>query len=232
MPRHILLGTFVLFLILPGCFPTSQTALVPSSPFGDAATVTAPVSAPSAAPAATTEAATNVLRVGQKVLGANPDLGLHPHFITIGGDAARPELFHKGEDKVFITETLARQCSTEGQLAALLSTELARMVGERSAFRFAALPDNGPPPAVSVGNEYGGAFGPADGTRMMELAKYERKRTQAGESAKPLPPDVLARTYLKQAGYNPADVDAVAGLLRTAAGNYRLEKQLSASVAK
>jgi hypothetical protein len=232
MARQTTVATLLLLASLSGCFPTSQTALVPASPFGDGAMTSVPSNTGPAAPAATTEASRNVLRVGQKVVSANPDLGLHPYFITIGGEAARPELFHSGEDKVFITETLARQCTTEGQLAALLSTELARIISERNAFRFAALPDNGPPPAVSPGNEYGGAFGPADGTRMMELAKYERKRTEAGAPAKPLPPDVLARAYLKQAGYNPSDVDAVAGLLRTAGSNSRFEKQLSGSFLK
>jgi hypothetical protein len=232
MSRHNAIGTLLLLGLLPGCLQTGQIALIPPSPFGEGASATLPASAGPAAPAATTEASMNVARVGLKVLSANPDLGLHPYFITIGGEAAKPELFHSGEDKVFITETLARQCTTEGQLAALLSTELARIVSERGARRFSGAADNGPPPAVAVGNDYGGAFGPADGTRMMELAKYERKRTQGGGSVKPQAPEALAKTYLQQAGYNPADLEAVAGLLHTAAANSRFEKQMVGTLSK
>jgi hypothetical protein len=216
-----------LLIVLPGCFPTTETALIPATPFGST-TPNLSRFAPEATPAATTEAATNVARVGLKVVCANPAIGVKPHFITIGGENAPLELFHNGDSDVFITETLARQCKNEGELASLLSTELGRIVSERTVVRASDVNDRGPPPYVPVGNDYGGTFGPADGTRMMELAKYERNRAIARAQTAPPAPDVLARVYMKNAGYNPADVDSVASLLRLADGSSKLEKLVTA----
>jgi hypothetical protein len=221
-----------LIVVLPGCFPTTESAVVPASPFGGGTTAASRYGFDTPAPPATTEAALNVARVGVKILAANPTLGVKPRFDTIGGEAAPLELFHNGESDVYITETLARKCKTEGELAALLSVELGRMASEKAAVRIADVPDRGPPPAVNVGNDYGGTFGPADGTRMMELAKYERNRALAREKAAPPDPDILARAYLKTAGYNPADLDAVGPLLRSAEGNERLEKLMSVTPSK
>jgi hypothetical protein len=173
----------------------------------------------------------NVERVGLKIVTANPSLGVRPHFITCGGDAP-PELFHAGDTAVYITETLARKCKTEGELAALLSMELGRMASEKAAIGLGDVPDRGPPPVVNVGNEYGGRFGPADGTRMMEMAKFERQRALAREQAAPPAPDVLARVYLKAAGYNSADLDTVAPLLRSVESSGQLEKLVTVAHAK
>jgi hypothetical protein len=236
MARRAGLLGLSLLLVLPGCFPTpatSSAALVPSPPFGSGTAASAGFlqDAPAAAPA-TTEAAVNVARVGLKVVAANPSIGALPHFVTIGGESAPLELFHNPDGDVFITETLARQCKAEGELAALLGTELARIASERGAAGHTAAGEGGPPPTVNVGNDYGGSFGPADGTRMMELAKYERKRALAREQATAPAPDVLARVYLQNAGYNPADVEAVAGLLRAAQRSSKLEKLMSVPAPK
>jgi hypothetical protein len=217
---------------LPGCFSATETALLPFSPFpgGSAVASHTPQEMPVAP--ATTEAGINVARVGQKVLNANPGTGLQIQFCTLGGTSAPYELFHRGESQVYITETLARQCKTEGELAALLSVEVGKIVNERAATAIVSLPDRGPPPAVDIGNDHGGNFGPADGTRMMELAKYERRRNQARERLAPPAPEILARSYVQAAGYNPTDVDAVASLLRVADGNSKLEKLVSVSPPK
>jgi hypothetical protein len=218
-----------LLIVLPGCLPTSETSLIPSAPFGSGLGSTSRLGQDAPAPAATTEAAVTVGRVGLKVVSANPSLGLQPRFITIGGESAPLELFHTGDADVFITETLARKCKTEGELAALLSTELGRIVSERSTIRLNEEVDRGPPPAVDIGNDHGGSFGAADGTRMMELAKYERKRALAREQAAPPAPDVLARAFLQKTGYNPADLDAVSPLLRATEGGGKLEKLMTVS---
>lgn len=238
MTRRATLVWLSLATGLPGCFPTSQgtTMVPPSSPFAGTTLASSGFKqdqlAPSAPPA-TQEAAVNVARVGLKVASANPALGMRPQFVTVGGDTASPEIFHRGDYEVVITETMARQCKTEGELAAVLSQELGKMVAERAAANLANVTDHGPPvDAPSIGNDRGGAFGPADGTRMMELAKYERKRALAREQATPPDPTVLARTYLEKAGYNPADLEMVAPLLRTADGNNRLEKLMDVPAPK
>jgi hypothetical protein len=230
MARYSVPAWLTFIFVLPGCLPITETSIIPTTPFGSPAPSTAH-SFPDAPPA-TTEAAINVARTGLKIVTANPAIGFQPRFCTIGGEAAPLEIFHNGETDVIITETLARRCKSEGELAAVLSTELARIVNERSPVRLDALDDRGPPPAVNVGNDYGGNFGPADGVRMMEVAKYERNRKLFRDRASAATPDTLARVYLQQAGFNPADLDAVAPLLRSAEGNNKLEKLMVAPPAK
>src|SRR5580765_5242411 len=75
---------------------------------------------------ASTEAAARVDCVGRKILASNPQLALRPMFRTIG--APQAEIFHRGTNDIFITEGLVRQCTTEGQLAAILCTELGKAV--------------------------------------------------------------------------------------------------------
>jgi hypothetical protein len=197
-----------------------------------------PAGTPPAAPAVTQvghapaseEAAVKVAEVGRKVVAANPGLGLRPAFTTLGV-TTHEELFHKGDSEVLITEKLARGCQTEGQLAALLCYELGRMASERAALA-AAVSDPGPPPDVPVGKDSGGVFGAPDATRLAELAKYEKRR-KALEAPKTAPAaNDLARVYLKRAGYDPADLDAVGPLLRTAERHSALEKQLAAPPAR
>ncbi len=120
-----------------------------------------------------------------------------------------------------------RECGADRQLAAVLCHELGKMAAERQ--QWAAPPsDNGPPMDVPVGSDYGGAFGPPDGTRAMELAVYERKHRKAVEAAATPPdPDALARAILQKAGGNPADLDAVAPLLHAADEHMTFEKQMA-----
>ena len=81
---------------------------------------------------------------------------------------------------------------------------------------------------VPVGADSGGAFGPPDGTRAMELAVYERKRRKAAEAAATPPdPDALALAILQKAGGNPADLEAAAPLLRAADEHMAFEKQMA-----
>jgi hypothetical protein len=214
---------------LAGCMSTGEgTALVSHSTFP-----ATPAEAGKAAQAphapATEEAARVVLTTARKVVDANPGLGAKPVFLTVGAPA--PEIFHQGDRQVVITEGLARQCKTEGQLAAVLATELAKMASERRALAGASLPDPGLPISAPVGNDSRGAFGSPDATGLMELAKYEQqhKRRQEIAAAPPAPPADLAKGYLKRAGYDPADADAVAPLLRAAEGNAAVERAMTAA---
>jgi hypothetical protein len=173
----------------------------------------------------TEETARRVLTVGGKILVANRALGLQPRFITIG--QGKEELFHQGTHDVFITESLVRRCETDGQLAAVLCCELGRIIAERAehADPLARADEKETPPDLPVGTDSGGAFGSPDGTRHMELAKLENARRKAEH---PLPnPDAVARECLQRAGYNPAELDAVASLLRSADKNNAMERQFT-----
>jgi hypothetical protein len=221
-----------LFLVVPiaagGClFPEPETVLVPPN---STAPLAAPVPRQVSYSAPSTEAAKRVETVGQKLLTANPELGLKPRFHTIGASpqgAPPAEVFHQATEGVYITETLVKQCATEGQLAAVLSQELGKMVSEREALAGpqGRAPEREAPLDVRLNSDYVGSFGgPADHTNLAERAKFDTIRRPGS----PLPPDpaVLARAYLAKAGYAPADYEQAAPLLRQAAVNHTLEKQL------
>lgn len=215
-----------LVLLVVGCVPgpTTNTTLVPTNPFPSGKLPSLPDT-----PATTEETkqeGVRVARVGQKVLSANPQLAVQPRFTLIG--VSGTEIFHRGNDEVFVTQGLAQKCKTEGQLAAVLCQELGKMVSEQEAARsfLPANTDLGPPTDVPVGNDYHEGSGASDGTRLMELGKYEqeRKRRRGQEAA---PPDTLARTYLRKAGFPATDLTEVAPLLRAAQDSAALEKQFN-----
>ena len=199
MARHIWPARLAL-LAAAGCFTTGP-GTTPVAVGPGPSSVAQPSPARVAHAPASEEAAVKVAEVGRKLVATNPSLGLRPTFTTVG--APKPEVFHRGDSEVLITEGLARQCRTEGELAAVLAHELGRMVAQRGALA-AAVPDRGPPDDVPVGRDAGGAFGPADGTHLMELTRYEERRKRREEARTPPPPADLARAYLRKAGYAPA----------------------------
>jgi hypothetical protein len=189
---------------------------VPDSPFGAPVVPPAPTRA-SFAPASTAAAA-RVDTIGRGILGANPQTGLRPLFVTIG--APQPEIFHRGTADIDITEGLVNQCASDGQLAAILCQELGKMVAEREALSSPrSRVNDGPPPAVRITNDSG-----SDLTYLAEQAKY--RAPAAREAPRIMPdPQALARDYLTKAGYPPTELDNAEPLLRQAAANARLEKQ-------
>jgi hypothetical protein len=200
--------------------------LVPSNPFQQSAAAP-PRSHTSYAPASTAAAA-RVETLGRKIVMANPQAGLRPYFRTIG--APQPELFHVGTTEIDITEGLVSQCKTEGELAAVLCKEMGKMVSEREAVAGpqARSPEREPPPELRVGTDYAGTAGAPDQTRLAELGKFEKERRRLREPSLPPPdPQVLARLYLKNAGFPEKELESAAQLLQTAAQNNAFEKQMA-----
>ena len=124
-------------------------------------------------------------------------------------------------------ETTGRKGKTDGELAAVLSLELGKMVAEREALASPQMraPEGRPPMEVPIGNA--AQFSAPDLTRMAELAPYDHERQRAGKRLPPLDPSVLARGYLEKAGHSKADLDAVAPLLSAAERNCALEKLIN-----
>src|SRR5262245_31992982 len=127
---------------------------------------------PALAPAST-EAAARVDSVGRRVVAANPQIGARPLFHTIG--APQPDIFHRGNTDVLVTEGLVRQCATDGQLAAVLCAELGKMVSEREAATPTAVrrPDRLTPIDTRIGIDTGWGTAP-DQTRLRELADFDK----------------------------------------------------------
>jgi hypothetical protein len=193
--------------------PHPPTAQVPGNAFGTAS-LPSPPARVSYSPASI-EAAAQVDALGQKLISANAQIGLRPVFLTVGDP--RPWIKHQGTSEVIISEGLVRRCNSEGQLAAVLCHELGQMVSEREALAGAQArrPEREPPMEVRIGNDSSSSFGrSSDMVRQAELAKYDPERRRVMAPPQPPPnPQVLAAAYLKQAGYSPRDLDAVAPLL-------------------
>lgn len=213
-----------------GCLPFELTkdnaefAQVPANPFPSPPQATVRAKA-NYAPASQ-EVAWRVDSVGRKLLTQDATSGLpgfQPMFATIG--SPQPEIFHVDMNLVYVTEGLVKQCKTEGQLAAVLASELGRMVVEREATarREVRDPERQPPASLPIGGQ--GHAGAADPIHLMELAEYEKSNPKA---PRPLPrPDLrkVAGKLLEQAGFPPADLDAVQPLLQGAEQQDVLERQ-------
>jgi hypothetical protein len=226
MARRVPPWCFSLVLAAAGCFASDQpnNLLVQPSPFGSTPVTTPAKTAYAPAPS---PVAQRVSDLGKKIIAANQGLGLKPAFNTIGDPKA--ELFHTGQHAIWITEGLVKQCPTDRLLAAVLCSELGKMVSEREALAGPTRrTDEDPPIQMPVGNDSGGTFGAADATALAERAKYEQDRRRPNQPPAPPPdPVVLAGVYLGKAGYHATDLDDVRPILKAAQANFAWEKQFS-----
>ncbi|HYV39415.1 MAG TPA: hypothetical protein VE988_27245 [Gemmataceae bacterium] len=215
-----------------GCVPTdmlhsdstaSTTPIVPSTALNSPVPMVARSSFLGNTPPVGNETGLIVDKVGKQIVAANPALGMKPIFLTLG--SPQPEVFHQGTGGVFITEGLVKQCKTEGQLAAVLSWELGRMVAEREALASPQThdPEKPMPIAVSMGNS--GQFSGLDQLQQTEAAKLSGDRRRPSKKFVPPDPDALARGYLEAAGFDRKELDGAAPLLAQADRNYIIEKQ-------
>lgn len=218
-------------IVLPCCLAAgcqtdeAPTKLVNPSPFAQ------PAQPRERATAAYTQASIDVVTrvdaIGRKLLAANSQIGFKPLF-TAGVDP-QPEIFHKGTTEIVVTDGLVKRCNTDGELAAVLAHELGKMVAEQEALSGPVDPSKRrtPPPDLRIGASVGD---PTDPMFLIERNKFDGKdRTQIG--AAPLPPDpkVLARAYLKQAGFAETNLDGAEPILKDADKNSTWERQMKSS---
>ena len=165
-------------------------------------------------PAAPTEVAARVDQLGRQLVGANPFLGFEPTFHTLG--QAEPEVCHPDSGGVFVTAGLVAGCKSDAELAAVLATELAIIRAERRLTDrprklepLATLPDGGTGP---------------DPTQLGTQALFDKtlgSRPAATKSDKPEDRRTTAAEMLRNAGYDPAALDAVEPLLAEAGRHHK-----------
>jgi predicted Zn-dependent protease len=219
MKARIALLMFGLMLAAAGCLTDEKKlATVSTNAFGKVGRTQ--VASFKQAPPATQESALRVDRVGKQIVNANPRINQKVVFMTLG--VPHEEIFHqtqKDVSTIFVTEELVKQCKSDGELAAVLSEELGKMVSEQMV---QAKPARNPTPASlllnsPIGNDIGGTF-TADRTNDMIAAHFEKEREQSRPilPSTPPPPERLARTYLSRAGFDPKMLETVKPLLRKA----------------
>jgi hypothetical protein len=222
---------------LAGCVPldqfrteSSDLAQVATSPFPPSPAQLVKRAKLNYTPAAD-ELSMRVDAVGRKLVASNPLSVVKPLFVPIGG-APDPEVFHVDPTMVYVTDGLVNACHSEADLAAVLASELGKMVSEREATisRAARVADAPLPIALPIGSQ--GSPLAADPSRVYELAKYEQAHPKSTRKKVVPPPDprVVARTILENAGFQQADLDAVAPILRTAERNCTLERQFKGTI--
>jgi hypothetical protein len=237
MTRHAGLMSMLLAVACAGCDPSLSSWLAPDSKLGTVPDQPLAAASPELlrtvanSPPATVASTQRVNTVAQRLLAANSDLRIRPLFLGIG--VSDVEIFHRDTSAIYVSDGLVNKCTTDAQLAAVLANELGKMVATREAVLAlkALRSDREPPVTMPIGSDSRGSFGPADGTTLAELGKYQ-ERTGCGPSgvpAAPPNPEVLARSYLKKAGFEATDLDAVAPLLREAAQHCDIETQFNST---
>jgi hypothetical protein len=216
-------------LLACGCVPLDvfqhdETAMVTPSQFNTAAPLPPPTYTVKSSPSSP-EAAITVDRVGQQILTANKQLGIRPMFVTIG--AGDPEIFHQRTGAVFITESLVRQCKNEGQLAALLSLEIGKMISERETLINPQWRDPPKPLPIAVTTGNAAQYTGMDQLYDAEVAKLDADRRRPTKKFVPPDPQVLAARYLQAAGFDSQELTATAPLVEAADKNYVMEKQIN-----
>lgn len=173
---------------------------------------------------ASIQVAERVEDLGRRIIAQNTFTGLEPLFHTLGVPEA--VLFHRGTGELWISEGLVKKCKSEAELAALLCAELGQMIAEkRSAQRVGRdkepIPDTGAP----AGNG-------ADGLQVGTVASEEKSAAAKGRDASQVlanDPATLARELLRGAGFDPAEFDRAAPLLKSSGRGETLRKQVVGS---
>jgi hypothetical protein len=165
--------------------------------------------------------------LGRKLVAQNTFLGVDPMFMTIGVE--EPVLFHRGAEQLIISKGLVEKCSTDAELAAVLSSELGQMVAEKRTAK--ALGRDVEPIRDGAGPTRPGSA-PIDAGQQANLAYHERQFPRGVAKPDPVDATNTARDLLKTAGYSPAELDRVELILKEAKQSDRgeqIKKQMSGS---
>lgn len=172
-------------------------------------------------------AAARVDQVGRQIVAANPFTGGDISFQTVGADD--PAVFHRDAYSIFITDALVNRCRTDGELAAVLCSELGKLVAERRNAARMGVPEPLPDvPTGATGSEAGGI--PADQVRLAELGMMEKKyprKTAERAKADFTDPRKLAAELLKTAGYDERELDRAEPILKSVAADSPVVRQLA-----
>jgi hypothetical protein len=177
-------------------------------------------------PKADLATAERVETIGRKIIAQNTFTGIDPLFHTVG--VPEPVLFHRGAEELFVSEGLVKLCKTDGELAAVLCSELSQMVTEKKSARRVGA-DRDSFPEVGIPTNSGGAGGtPDDPGRAAERAFLEKQRiTNPGRGV--VEPGKVADDLMRGAGYDSADLDRVAPILKQSERGLAIKKQMSGS---
>ena len=173
---------------------------------------------------ASVQLAERVENLGRRIIAQNTFTGLDPLFMTI--NPSETVLFHRGTEQLWISEKLVKMCHSDAELAALLCAELGRMMAEkRLAQRVGRDKESIPDVASATGSA-------AEVLQTGTIASRELPTGPAGGDVgrgQSTDPSTLARDLLRGVGYDPAELDKVAPLLKLSEGGETIRKQIVGS---
>lgn len=189
-----------------------------------------PVEVPDAKEASIQSAA-RVDQVGRQILSANIFCGVDPGFQTLG--SREPILFHRGQQSVFISDSLVDRCQTDEELAAVLCHELGKMVAEKRNAARMGYSDPIMDITLTNSGEAQGITG--DQFRLAELAAIEKrtpKKVVDRVLSETTDPRRIAIDMLKTTGFDERNYSKGEQLLRGLNKNRDIVKQLDGGAAK
>lgn len=180
---------------------------------------------------ASIQAAARVDQVGRQILAANVFCGVDAAFQVVGND--EPVLFHRGQQSVFISDSLVNRCQTDEELAGVLCSELGKMVAEKRNAARMGYAD--PIMSITLTNSGEAAGITADQFRLAELAAIEKrtpKKVVDRVLAETTDPRRIAIDLLKTTGIDEKNYPKAEQLLRGMNKNRDMIKQLDGGNAK
>jgi hypothetical protein len=173
---------------------------------------------------ASVQVAERVETLGRRIIAQNTFTGLDPLFMTI--NPSETVLFHRGTEQLWISEKLVKMCHSDAELAALLCTELGRMMAEKRLAQKVGRDKESIPDVVSPTGSAVDVFQTGTiASREMPIVPGGRD-VGRGQSTDPA---TLARELLRGVGFDPAEFDKVAPLLKLAEGGETIRKQIVGS---
>ena len=168
---------------------------------------------------ASIEVARRVDELVKRIVDQNTFTGIEPIVRVLG--VPESVLFHRGTAEVFISEGLVKKCKTEPELAAVLCSELGKMMAQKKA-GITVGRDRDSIPEIALP----GIGSDASRVREAELA-LQQKRIDEKRAQEQSEESQLAKQLLKGAGFNPAELDSVQGMLRQSDRGEAIKKQMA-----
>jgi predicted Zn-dependent protease len=171
---------------------------------------------------ASVEAARRADEMAKRIIDQNTFTGLEPIVSVVS--VPDSVLFHRGS-QVIISDGLIRKCKTDGELAAVLCWELGSMQAQKPAVRvIKRTTDPIPTEALPPGSADVGLV------RDAELA-LQKRRDAERDAAENSDETKLARDLLKGAGFDPAELDRVRGMVKQSERGEAIRKQMAGAPA-
>lgn len=169
--------------------------------------------------AAHVETSQRVDELMRRILDQNPFTGIDPIAHTFGRKESM--LFHRGNGELFISEGLVKKCRTEPELAAVLCSELGKMMSQqKSAAAAGRLPSTIPDIALPNGLPDANSVQIAEMTRIERQQKERQLHDQSEEVQ-------LAKMLLKGAGFDPNELDRIESMVKQSESGEQLRKQFA-----